>query len=66
MNITGVTKSPSLRQENVLWPQSLIADVPEAYFIEKAGIVPTAFIGLLGNLLALVVWMAETRYNATT
>ncbi|PVD35447.1 hypothetical protein C0Q70_02409 [Pomacea canaliculata] len=66
MNFTGFTESASVRSATASGHGSMKTDPPEIYFIEKAGIVPTALVGLLGNLLALVVWMAETRYNATT
>ncbi|PVD35444.1 hypothetical protein C0Q70_02406 [Pomacea canaliculata] len=39
---------------------------PAVHYIEMAGIVPMAFLGTLGNIIALIVWTAETRYNATT
>ncbi|PVD35443.1 hypothetical protein C0Q70_02405 [Pomacea canaliculata] len=34
--------------------------------IQTTGIVPVAYLGTLGNIIALIVWTAETRYNATT
>ncbi|KAK7091047.1 G-protein coupled receptor 35-like [Littorina saxatilis] len=36
------------------------------YLMARFGILPLAFLGILGNIAAFWIWHAETNYNATT
>ncbi|PVD35445.1 hypothetical protein C0Q70_02407 [Pomacea canaliculata] len=46
--------------------KGVLAYHSDVHYVEIAGIVPVAFLGMLGNIIALLVWTVKTKYNATT